>query len=257
MWTHCKLVHGKPRHKQPQRSVERCNRDVEAKLACWMKDNHSEKWSKGLRFVQLAKNTCFHSGIGRSPYVAVFGSEPKLGLTSLHIPKEVMEQMESEEDLEKIFYSKVDNSDIGTRMADGDLHMEDAAVLSTADRNVNALPETIDRSIDMGNNGENPDNQYFQLENLTHATTICSELQETNGEKSLDNQMDANINNFPASYEANINVCISCSMPTSGAHSCMTCYNSCHAIALCSYSHNEEEGFGCQVICRSVSYSEN
>ena len=39
LWPSCKMVNGKARHSQSQGSVERCNRDVEAMLACWRHDN--------------------------------------------------------------------------------------------------------------------------------------------------------------------------------------------------------------------------
>ncbi|XP_063909909.1 KRAB-A domain-containing protein 2-like [Zophobas morio] len=67
MWPECHIVHGKPRHSQSQGSVERANQDIENKLASWMKDNNTTKWSEGLRFIQFSKNRCYHSGIGRSP----------------------------------------------------------------------------------------------------------------------------------------------------------------------------------------------
>ncbi|XP_063875848.1 KRAB-A domain-containing protein 2-like [Scylla paramamosain] len=71
MWPECKMVHGKPRHSQSQGSVERANRDIEAILACWMLDC---ALSSG------RKNTRFHSGIGRTPYEAMYGQKARLGV---------------------------------------------------------------------------------------------------------------------------------------------------------------------------------
>ncbi|XP_068221351.1 KRAB-A domain-containing protein 2-like [Palaemon carinicauda] len=99
MWPEYKLVHGKPRYSQSQGSVERANRDVEAIIACWMKDNNSTQWSNGLRFVQWQKNTRFHSGIGRTPYEAMCGEKAHLGISAVNIPEEIMEGMETEEQL--------------------------------------------------------------------------------------------------------------------------------------------------------------
>ena len=56
MWPECHIVHGKTRHSQSQGSVERANQDIENKLASWMKDNNTTKWSEGLRFIQFSKN---------------------------------------------------------------------------------------------------------------------------------------------------------------------------------------------------------
>ena len=74
-WPGCKLVHGKPRHSQSQGSVERANRDVEAIIACWLRDNQSRSWSTALPYVQYQKNNRLHSGIGRTPYEAMFGKK--------------------------------------------------------------------------------------------------------------------------------------------------------------------------------------
>ena len=93
----CKLVHGKPQHSQSQGSVERANRDIEAILACWMKDNGNTNWSGALRFVQWQKNCRPHSGIGRSPYEAMFGKK-HVGSASM-LPNDVWKTLETEEDL--------------------------------------------------------------------------------------------------------------------------------------------------------------
>ena len=100
-WPNCKLVHGKPRHSQSQGSVERANQDVQNTLACWMKENNKKKWSSGLKYVQLAKNNRFHSGINTTPYAAMFSQETN-GLKSLNLPNGILERLESEEDLEAV-----------------------------------------------------------------------------------------------------------------------------------------------------------
>lgn len=99
MWPVSKLVHGKPRHSQSHGSVERANKDVEDILACWMRDNDSSKWSEGLRFVQYQKNGRLHSGIGRSPYQAMFGEQKYNDVRGLRLPDHVWAQLETEEHL--------------------------------------------------------------------------------------------------------------------------------------------------------------
>ncbi|XP_025414391.1 KRAB-A domain-containing protein 2-like [Sipha flava] len=89
LWSECIIVHGRPRHPQSQGSIERSNQDVENMLRAWMKDNKSKKWSVGLKFVQFQKNSSHHRIIGRSPYKALFGCEPKVGLTTSNLPQEV------------------------------------------------------------------------------------------------------------------------------------------------------------------------
>ena len=99
MYPQLKMVHGKPRHPQSQGSVERANGDIKDMLAAWLSDNNTQDWSLGLRFVANQKNAAYHAGIKSTPYAALFGSEPKVGLTSTALPHEVIEQLETEDDL--------------------------------------------------------------------------------------------------------------------------------------------------------------
>lgn len=101
LWPQLKLIHGKPRHSESQGSVERANRDVENMIFTWMQDNCSERWSEGLPLVQFMKNRAYHAGIQRSPYKALFGCDAKFGLGSSQLPKEIINSLETEEDLIK------------------------------------------------------------------------------------------------------------------------------------------------------------
>ncbi|VEN40705.1 unnamed protein product, partial [Callosobruchus maculatus] len=105
MWPGCHIVHGKPRHSQSQGSVERANQDMENKLASWMKDTNSTKWSEGLKIVQFQKNRCFHSGIGRSPYEALYGVKCRDGLNSLPISIAKIKTVRTEEEPETLLSS--------------------------------------------------------------------------------------------------------------------------------------------------------
>ncbi|KAL8583081.1 hypothetical protein ACOMHN_051245 [Nucella lapillus] len=82
LWPTLHLVNGKRRHPQRQGSVERANADIKNMLASWMEENSSERWTMGIRFVQFMKNSSHHDGIKRSPYKALFGTDPKVGLAS-------------------------------------------------------------------------------------------------------------------------------------------------------------------------------
>ncbi|XP_071056140.1 KRAB-A domain-containing protein 2-like [Onthophagus taurus] len=101
MWPTCKIVNGRPRHPASQGSVERSNQDVEAMLRAWLIDNGTKNWGIGCYFVQFQKNSSFHRTIKRSPYKALFGTEPKIGLHSSHIPAELLEKLVTEEDLDQ------------------------------------------------------------------------------------------------------------------------------------------------------------
>jgi len=67
LWPGLKLLQGRPRHPQSQGSVERANQDIEPMIGQWLHDNNTRNWPLGLNFVQLAKNTIIHSGIGSAP----------------------------------------------------------------------------------------------------------------------------------------------------------------------------------------------
>lgn len=102
LWSELKIVHGKPRHSQSQGSVERANQDIENMLSSWLKDNASTKWSEGLRYVQFMKNRAYHSGIKQSPYKALFGIEPRVGLSTTSLPQEIINNIQDEDDLRKV-----------------------------------------------------------------------------------------------------------------------------------------------------------
>ena len=96
------MVHGKPRHPQSLGSVERANCNIKDMLVAWLGDNQTTNWTVGLKFVQYQKNSSYHSGIKRSPYAALFGSSFKVGLTSSALPNDVIQRLQSEDDLSVI-----------------------------------------------------------------------------------------------------------------------------------------------------------
>jgi hypothetical protein len=99
MWPTLKLVNSRPRHPQSQGSVERSNQDIENMITSWCSDNKTPKWSRALMFVQYSKNVSHHSGIGMSPFKAMFGCSQKVGLSSTKLPEEIIETISTEEDL--------------------------------------------------------------------------------------------------------------------------------------------------------------
>ena len=101
-WPSLKMAHGKPRYPQSQGSVERANGDIKDMLVAWLADNNSQDWVAGIKFVQFHKNSSYHSGIKRSPYSALFGNEARVGLTSSTLPREILDNLESEDDLARL-----------------------------------------------------------------------------------------------------------------------------------------------------------
>lgn len=102
MWPDCKIVHGRPRNPSSQGSVERSNQDVENMLRGWLNDNNSTNWSVGCYFIQWQKNSSFHRVIGRTPYRALFGCDPKVGLKSTSLPNDLINNIATEEELEEL-----------------------------------------------------------------------------------------------------------------------------------------------------------
>jgi len=74
-----------------------------------MKKNNCKSWSEGLRFVQLMKNRAYDDGIKRSPYMAMFGTDVKIGLSSSLLQAETGEKLITEQNLEEILQSVVSN----------------------------------------------------------------------------------------------------------------------------------------------------
>lgn len=94
-WPSLKIIHGKSRHSQSQGSVERANQDIENMVSAWMQDEQTNCWSDGLCFVQLMKNSAFHSGIKRKPYEALFRCKIKVGLTTSSLSQDVLQTIKS------------------------------------------------------------------------------------------------------------------------------------------------------------------
>ena len=67
-------------------------------LICWMDDN-STYWTTGVKYVQFMKNSSHHTGIGMSPFKAMFGVEAKVGVRPSTLPNEVIDMIETEQDL--------------------------------------------------------------------------------------------------------------------------------------------------------------
>src|ERR1051325_6653826 len=76
-------------------------------LIAWLGDNNCSDWPVGLKFVKFSKNSSFHSDIKQSPYMALFGSDPRVGLRSTALPTEILERMVSEDDLISAFSLRI------------------------------------------------------------------------------------------------------------------------------------------------------
>ena len=78
-------------------------------LVTWLSENKTKDWVTGLNFVQHMKNTSLHKGIKMTPYKAIFGIDPKVGLSTSNLPKSIVHSLETEEDLIALCESPEDN----------------------------------------------------------------------------------------------------------------------------------------------------
>lgn len=96
------IVHGSPKASQSQGSVERNNREINKMVTTWMTDNATKNWSKGLRCIQGQQNRALNTGIGRSPHETMYGHPQMNGLADRSIPHEVLSNIKTCEELEKM-----------------------------------------------------------------------------------------------------------------------------------------------------------
>lgn len=127
LWPGTKIVRGKPRHSQSQGSVERANQCIENIMAACMKTEPNCGWTQLLNRVQYMKNSSYHSGIRTTPYEAMFGIAPKMGITGF--PKELVDNISTEEEYQAVFDSVTVTEE------------SSAIVVDTAIEEVNAVDE--------------------------------------------------------------------------------------------------------------------
>ena len=112
------IVHGRPRHPQSQGSVERVNADVKEMLATWLSENNSTQWSEGLRFIQFQKNRSYHRVIG---------------LSSSSVPRDLLPDIQTEEDLQAIFEANSVSTDTAISQTEHSTDTETDATMSEMD----------------------------------------------------------------------------------------------------------------------------
>ncbi|CAF1226094.1 unnamed protein product, partial [Didymodactylos carnosus] len=148
LWPGLKICHGRPRHPQSQGSVEKANDDVERKLAIWMKQNKTSKWSAGLPFVMHQKNTSHHSGINTT---VMFGCAPKLGLSSLPLPSATIDRLTKEEELLALIGQYGINPS-GDTDSSSDIELSDGNSASNTDKTVPSVNNGTDDDMEVENN---------------------------------------------------------------------------------------------------------
>lgn len=239
-WPNLKIVHGKPRHSQSQGSVERANQDIDNMLTTWMQDNDSERWSDGLRFVQLMKNRAFHSGIKRTPYEALFGSKIKVGIS---LPFEDTHNLESEEDLEKVIKSSSESV----------IDAAETSETETADTQPLQAPDQQNAALDSFNIGKEASNVQSAHDEHMAIPNTKNVVEPTNVENLPCEVNDQALHdpNLVSVREESLScalICCVCSEETTGGHSCRMCNRPIHTICAAP-EENIAEGFGSKVAC--------
>ncbi|KAL0883175.1 hypothetical protein ABMA27_016617 [Loxostege sticticalis] len=233
LWPACKIVNGRPRYPQSQGSVERSNQDVKNMIRAWMVDNNSNNWSIGCYFAQFQKNSSYHSTIARTPFKALFGDDPRCGLTSTHLSKNVISQFEMEEDLETFLETTNDN--------------EHKTV--NDDENITSYQENLCKTRDIATESIIMTESITETERVK-VLVVGSESTVANTNHILhDFDVIAHeIENPKIVGESDTLFCHICNQESSGAHTCIKCKRITHGI--CGNStENNDEGYGSQLIC--------
>jgi len=70
-----------------------------------MSENNTADWTIGVKYVQFSKTSSFNVGIKQSPYATLLGIEAGIGLTSSSLPHDVIQKVQTEDDLLAILAS--------------------------------------------------------------------------------------------------------------------------------------------------------
>lgn len=81
IWPECKI------NVRNNGSSDYNKKEIDDMLKNWMQENGSN-WALGCYFVQYEKNTTLNRVLGKSPYSAIFGAEPKVALKKANISEE-------------------------------------------------------------------------------------------------------------------------------------------------------------------------
>eukprot|EP00800_Vazella_pourtalesii_P011706 TRINITY_DN2821_c0_g1_i2.p1 TRINITY_DN2821_c0_g1~~TRINITY_DN2821_c0_g1_i2.p1 ORF type:complete len:470 (+),score=58.69 TRINITY_DN2821_c0_g1_i2:459-1868(+) len=209
-WPSTKIIHGKPRHPESQRSVERANREVKNGLASKMRDNSNDLcWVKYLKRVQFEKNTTFHSTVGMTPYEAVYHHKPSYGLSDFGIPVEYGSEIHTEQELDALIEE-----------INGPISEDNIPVVSPH----HISPSTL--TTDFPTNGYGRDSVILQeipndsfLDDISQPIPDCTHF------------FGANLS--PLSLN-----CVVCNFETSGTHYCPGCNGFVHVY--CGITEGEE-----------------
>ena len=154
-------------------------------IISWTHENNNTHWSERLRFVQFKKTRSYHRTIDQSPYSALFDSDPKVGLFSWAIPKEILDTLETEEDLNALTTTETSTNRNDTNQTTPEAHT-DIETETNTEIETNTEPET-------GTNTEPETETNTEPETGTNTATDAHFDIDTNSETEPEIVSDANM----------------------------------------------------------------
>lgn len=119
------------------------------------------------------KNRAYHSGIKTTPYEALFGFKIKIGLNTSNLPKEIVENIDTEEDLTAITESKSSETITNTTTVNT-IELEDASTTITKIKTNNENAITLRK-----NATKNLENQADKMKKLSDKKFLPVEIGST------------------------------------------------------------------------------
>ena len=174
-------------------------------IISWTHENNNTHWSEELRFVQFKKKTrSYHRTIDQSPYSVLFGSDMKVGLPSSAIQKEILNTLETEEDLNALTTTETptnrNDTNQTTPEADTDIETEtntepETETNTEPETETNTEPETeINTEPETETNAEPETETNTEPETGTNTATDAHFDIDTNSETEPEIVSDVNMN---------------------------------------------------------------
>ncbi|XP_054713612.1 KRAB-A domain-containing protein 2-like [Uloborus diversus] len=108
-WPDIVLVYASERYQELQEVAENCISEINSLLNTWMSENNSNRWSHGLKFTQLRKNTKVVGNNEKSPYECFFGRPVDTSKLPSGIDTASLKNSQKEEDLLSIINQQCDS----------------------------------------------------------------------------------------------------------------------------------------------------
>ena len=96
LWPGCKIVKGALRHSESNSGIERRNRTVENRIGAMMAQCNCNHWYVQCRLVQWYENTTHRKAITDIPCRSLTGQNPQVGISSLPIDQDLLNNLFTE-----------------------------------------------------------------------------------------------------------------------------------------------------------------